>query len=126
MQKPILSPFRLGSCGPITLIAIPDTKNVLYSPNQGVLSLKVFDNDRPESDLLQPIHLPAVATEEQLFKLVVSQLTHDFFWGHFFPGLSKSDRSYLFSAQSEEGKLRLNLVIGSIDALKKINAGTRS
>lgn len=126
MQKPILSAFRLGNCGPVNLIAVPDLKSALYSPNQGVLHLKVFDAERLESDILYPIHSPTIAPDQKMMEQVVAHLTNDYLWNHFFPGLTKADRSYLLSMQYEDGKMCIGVVVGSQDAFKKLGLGIRS
>ena len=120
MQKPILSTFGLGACGPINLIAQPDLKSTLHSPNQGVLPLKVLDSNQPEVDWIQPVHLPAIAPDQKLIELVTAHLTNNFLWNHFFPGLPKTNRSYLLTVQFEDGKLRIATILGSKDAFKKL------
>jgi hypothetical protein len=123
VQKPVLSAFRLGNCGPVNLIAVPDLKSTLYSPNQGVLHLKVFDTDRPGADCLYTNHSPTVAPDQKMLEQVVAHITNDYLWNHFFPGLTKANRSYLLSVEYEDGKMRISIVVGSQDAFKKLGLG---
>lgn len=123
MQKPVLTPFRLGGYGQISMIAVPQLKSPMYSPNHGVLHLKVFDNNDPDTSVLHPINLPAIATEEKLSGQVLTQLAHDEFWNHFFPGLPKTNRAYNLSIQSVGGKLSIGIIVGSKDAFSKFGIG---
>jgi hypothetical protein len=123
MQKPVLSPFHLGNVSSMNLVAVPDLKSPIGSPNKGVLAIKILDADHMDSDILQPVRVPATAIEAFLVAQVIGQLTFDKLWSHFFPGLLPSERNYLLSVQGESGKLRIGAVIGSNESFQRIGLG---